>query len=181
MWSWLIRGRLTAFEKRFGYDTSYMREVLEIDTTAFLAFARVTKISRYRRGVPKEPHYAAKLIGTLAEDCGPCTQLNVTMALQDGADPKMLAAVLANDELAMTPEVRLAVKFARATLAHDPAADALREEVVQRWGRRGLLSLAFGLTAARMFPTLKYALGHGKACQRVLVAGSPISVVRSAA
>jgi hypothetical protein len=181
MWKWLIRNRLNAFEKQFGYDTSYMREVLAIDTAAFLAFARVSKIAHYRRDVAKEPHYAAKLVGTLAEDCGPCTQLNVTMALQDGADPKTIAAVLANDERAMTPDVRLAVRFARATLAHDPSADALRDDVVKRWGPRGLLSLAFGLTAARMFPTLKYALGHGKTCQRVDVAGTPITVVRSAA
>ncbi len=181
MLKWLIRRRLAAFERTFGYDTSYMREVLEIDTGAFLAFARVAKISRYRRDVPREPHYAAKLVGTIAEDCGPCTQLNVTMALQDGADPKMLAAVLANDELAMTPEVRLAVRFARATLAHDPAADALRAQVVERWGLPGLLSLALGLTAARMYPTLKYAMGHGQTCQRIVVAGAPVAVVRSAA
>jgi len=181
MWKWLIRNRLAAFEKNFGYDVSYMREVLEIDTAAFLAFARVAKISRYRRGVPREPHYAAKLVGTLAEDCGPCTQLNVTMALRDGVDPRMLAAVLASDERAMSPDVLLAVKFARATLAHDPAADALRDDVVKRWGPPGLLSIGLGLTGARMYPTLKYALGYGKACQRVVVDGTPVSVVRSAA
>ena len=181
MWNWLIRNRLAAFEKKFGYDASYMREVLEIDTGAFLAFAKVAKISRWRRDVPREAHYAAKLVGTMAEDCGPCTQLNVTMALMEGADPKTLAAVIAGDEAAMTPDVLLAVKFARAALAHDPAADTLREDVVKRWGPRGLLSLALGLTGARMYPTLKYALGHGKTCQRILVAGTPVHAVRSAA
>jgi len=39
-----------------------------------------------------------------------------------------------------------------------------------------LISLAFGLAAARVFPTLKYALGHGVACQRVVVAGTPVAI-----
>jgi hypothetical protein len=52
---------------------------------------------------------------------------------------------------------------------------------VKRWGPRALLSLAFAITASRVFPTIKYALGHGKACQRVTVAGEHVAVVRSAA
>jgi hypothetical protein len=67
--------------------------------------------------------------------------------------------------------VALAYRFARAVLDRDPEADALREEVVRRWGPRGLVSLAFAVTAARMFSTLKSALGHAKSCTRVRVAG----------
>jgi hypothetical protein len=37
------------------------------------------------------------------------------------------------------------------------------------------VSLAFAITAARVYPTSKYALGHGKACQRVVVAGETIA------
>ncbi len=110
----------------------------------------------------------------MPEDCGPCAQLMVTMALKEGVDRRTLAAVLRGDLDAVSEEVRLGVAFARASLAHDPAADALRDEVVRRWGQRGLVSLAFGLVGARIYPTLKYALGHGKACQRIVVAGEPI-------
>jgi hypothetical protein len=180
MLKWLIRTRLAAFEKKFEYDTSYVRHILDADTSAFFALAKMQKMSNYRRVVPKEPYYAAKLVGTLAEDCGPCTQLNVTMALHDGTDPKALAAVLANDEQAMSDEVRLAVNFARAAISHDIVADELRDDVVKRWGQRGLISLAFAVTVARMYPTLKYALGHGKTCQRVNVAGTTVAVVKAA-
>ena len=41
-------------------------------------------------------------------------------------------------------------------------------------GRRALVSLAFAITAARIYPTVKYALGHGKACMRVVVDGTPV-------
>jgi hypothetical protein len=34
--------------------------------------------------------------------------------------------------------------------------------------------------AGQLYPTLKYALGHGKACTRVVVAGQPVSPRRLA-
>jgi hypothetical protein len=181
MLKWLIRKRLAAFERTFQYDMSYARDVLDADTRAFLTFSKVMGMSQYRRGVARDPYYAAKLIGVLSEDCGPCTQLIVTMGLRDGVAPATIAAVLGNDEQAMTDEVKLAVSFARASLAHDPEADTYREQVVTRWGARGLVSLAFALVSARIFPTLKYALGHGKTCQRVVVDGKPVAVHRAAA
>lgn len=181
MLTWLIRKRLTAFEKQFSYDASYIRDMLDADPRVVFALARARKLFQYRRDIPLEPYFAACLIGSMAEDCGPCTQLGVTIALQAGTEPRALAAVLAGDEAKMTDDVRLAVRYAKATLAHRPEADALRDEIVTRWGQRALISLAFGLAGARFYPTIKYALGHGKACQRVVVAGTPIAVAPVAA
>jgi hypothetical protein len=62
----------------------------------------------------------------------------------------------------------------RATLAHDAAADEYREAIVKRWGGRALVSLAFAITAARICPTFRYALDHGKVCTRVVVGGTPV-------
>lgn len=80
-------------------------------------------------------------------------------------------AVVARDYQKMPYEVALAVRFTEAALRHAPQADDLREEVIRQWGKRGLVSLAFAMLAARMFPTLKYALGHGKACTRLTIGG----------
>ena len=44
--------------------------------------------------------------------------------------------------------------------------------------KRALVSLAFAVTGARIFPTLKYALGHGRACTRVIVGGESRPVLR---
>jgi hypothetical protein len=72
------------------------------------------------------------------------------------------------------------VEFGRAALRRSAAAEPLRERVLKRFGERGLISLAFALTSARIFPTMKYALGHGIACQRVEVQGRAVPVVRAA-
>jgi hypothetical protein len=73
------------------------------------------------------------------------------------------------------------VRFAEKTLRHAPEADDLREEVLRLWGRRGLVSLGFIITSARLFPTLKYALGHGHACRRLTIGGETRPVLREAA
>jgi alkylhydroperoxidase family enzyme len=181
MLKWLVQAKLKAFEREFDYDMSYARAILAADTRAFWSFSKVMGLARYRRDVPADVYYAVKLVGTLTEDCGPCTQLTVAMALREKVAQEIVAAVLGGDDAALTEPVRLAVQFARAVLAHDPAAEPLREEIVRRFGERGLVSLAFALTAARLFPTVKFALGHGLSCQRVLVAGQPVQVARAAA
>lgn len=181
MLKWLIRRRLAAFEREYDYDVSYGRDILDADLRAALAFNKFNALAQYRRDIPADALTAASLVATMAEDCGPCTQLVVTMGERSGVPAPLIRAVIAGDERQMTDAARLAFRFARAALAHDPAADALREEIEQRWGKRALISLAFAITAGRVYPTVKYALGHGKACQRLTVGGVVTTVLKQAA
>jgi hypothetical protein len=181
MLKWFLHRKLRAFERRFNYDASYLHELLDIDSKAFFAFAKATKIGQYRKDVPRDVLFAVGITGTIAEDCGPCTQLGVTTALRAGVDPRIIAALLRNDDAAMSDDVRLGVHFARAALAHAPKAEELRDTIRAKWGSRALISLSLVLTAARMYPTLKYALGHGKACQHVVVGDTAVGVLRGAA
>lgn len=171
---WLIGRFIAAFERRYDYDMTYAREILAASPRAFLRYARLTGMAGYREDVPLEAWYAAKLAATRAEDCGPCTQLVVRMARSEGVPSSTLRAILSGDEAAMGEAASLGHRFARAVLAHHPAADALRAEVVQRYGERGLISLGFAVAATRVFPTLKYALGHGRACTRVELDGQAV-------
>ncbi len=169
----LFAAYITRMERDWNYDASYMREVLATSPWTFLKFAVVTTVVP-RRSAPAEAVAAAGLVGTLAEACGPCTQISLDMAARAGVKPEMLRGILAGDEAAMGADAALAYRFARASLARDlERADAERDEIVRRWGQRGLVAVALALTTARMYPTLKYALGHGRSCSRVLVAGEP--------
>jgi len=180
MLSWILRNRLRAFEREWEYDMSYARALLDADVRAFLAFAKAQGMGRYRKDIPRDVGYAAGITAMLAEDCGPCTQLGVTMALREGMSARVLAAVVRGELEELSEDVRLGVEFARAVISHAPAADELRERIVATWGQRALVSLAFAITMSRVYPTLKYALGHGKACQRVVIAGQPVAVLREA-
>lgn len=172
MLRWIAKRRLAAFERTFDYDTTFMRDMVDVSWRGFLRFASVAKLSHHREDVPLEAWYAAKIVALMIEDCGPCTQLNVTMAERDGVQPAVLRGILAGDEAAMGPDAALAFRFARAALAHDGEADRWREQIEARWSQRAVVSLALVMAAARVFPTVKYALGYGHTCTRVRVGGA---------
>ena len=174
---------LDKFERQWGYDASYMRYVLAASPATLLKFSFVSGLVE-RRAAPGAVLAAAGIAGTLTEDCGPCTQIGVDMAAAGGVKPEILRAILAGDEAGMGEDAALAWRFARASLARDmQAADPLRDEILRRWGDRGLVAIAMAITTARMYPTLKYALGYGKACSKVVVAGiaTPVAPVAMAA
>ena len=174
MIKWALRRWLGKFEREWNYDASYMRDMIEASPRAAWLFSRAAALGQFRRDLPIDAWCAAGITAVRHEDCGPCTQLGVSMAERAGVSPVVLRAVLANNPDAI-PDVALVWKFTRATLAHDAAADEYREAIVKRWGRRALVSVAFAITAARIYPTVKYALGHGKACTRVVVGGTPVT------
>ena len=173
-----IGSRLSAFERRYQYDMSYLRQVLKIRLRAFLAFAPVTKLSSYRDGLPVDAWYAAKLAATLHEDCGPCTQLVVRMAEEAGVSHTVLRSILKRDFEQLNASAALGLRYAEGVLTNAPGLDSLRDEVRNQWGDRGLVSLAFGITASRLFPTLKRALGYAQHCSTLGVDGEPIAFTR---
>jgi alkylhydroperoxidase family enzyme len=125
--------------------------VIDASPRAAWLFSRLTALGQFRRDLLIEAWCAAGITAVRHEDCGPCTQLGVTMAERAGVSPAVLRAVLADNADAMPPDVALVWKFTQATLAHDAAADDYREAIVN-----------------------KCALGHGKACMRVVVGGTPV-------
>ena len=171
MLNWLIRRRIRGFGRRYDYDVSYMNELLETDRGAFLKFAQVAELAQRHGDVPMAGWFAAKLAATLAEDCGPCTQLVAKMADEAGVPAPVVRAIIEGNEDAMNEDARLGWRFSRATLAHDAEADRWRDEIAARWGAAAVVHLALGIAASRMFPTIKYAMGHGRSCQRIRVDG----------
>lgn len=172
---------LDGFERTWRYDASYMRLVLRVSPASLLKFAIGTRAPDVR-AAPGAALIAAGLVGTLAEDCGPCTQIAIDMATAHGVPPAILRAIVAGDEVAMGETAALAWRFARASLARDmEAADPLRDEIVRRWGEKALVAIGLSLTAARMYPTLKYALGYGQTCSKIVVAGEDVAPYAQAA
>lgn len=172
---WLARRQMAAFEKAFDYDMAYARELLGWSRKGFWRFARLAGMAGYREGVPLSTWYAVKLVGARAEDCGPCTQLVVNMAAREGIGGAALSAILRDDLAAMDADTALGYRYARAAIGHSGEIFALRDEVLRRFGPKAMASLALALTGARMYPMLKYAMGHGHACVRVRVGDETVT------
>jgi hypothetical protein len=166
-----LHGRIAGFERDFSYDFGYGHEMLDISRSGFVRFSRVAAMSQHREGIPVAPWFASKLTAVLSEDCGTCTQLSALMAERAGVDPSVIRAVVEGNEAAMGDDVALVWRYTRAVLAHDLAADRLREMIEYKWGKKAVVSLALAIAGVRIFPTVKYAMGHGHACTRVRAGG----------
>jgi len=116
MLGWLVRRKIAAFEKDFDYDMQYARDMYSASPRAFWKFSKLLALSEHRQDVPCEAWYAAKIAATLAEDCGPCTQLVVTMAERAGVNPETLRAIVTDNEAAMPKDAALGWRTKRCPL-----------------------------------------------------------------
>lgn len=179
MLKFIARRMLRRFQARYNYDASYMEMMLDHAPRAFFKYNSVANLSRYRDVVPVEASFAAKLVGVLAEDCGPCTQLSVELAREAGMPDDQIEAVLTGSPARMTAATQLGYHFARAIVDRSGDDDARRDAVRAKWGERGVIELTLACQIVRIFPMVKVGLGHAKACQRVVVAGRTVDVNRA--
>ncbi len=181
MLSWIARRALRTMSKRYAYDTSYLEMMLSQSPSAFFKFAPVMMAARHREVVPLEASFAAKLVGALAEDCGPCTQLVVDMALEAGMARELIEAVLRRDPRAMNSDTVLGFRFSDALARRSGDEDENRDAVRARWGEKGVIDLTLALQMGRMFPMVKAGLGYARECRRVSVGGHEVDVIKQAA
>ncbi|HTW34544.1 MAG TPA: hypothetical protein VMD53_07995 [Rhizomicrobium sp.] len=167
-------------EKRYDYDAHYLHDVIDVSPSAFFKFGLFQVMSSHRDGAPIDAYCAARIAATLSEDCGPCTQLTVDMALAGGVDPKHIAALLRGDLEQAGQDAELGFRYGIAVSQNTPNAVALSAEVARRYGKRALVSMAYGVACSRVYPALKRGLGHGAACSKINVSDETI-VMRKAA
>lgn len=177
MFKWFVKTQLQKFGRRWGYDTGYVREIVDqAGVGAIMPLQALGKLGAYRKNVPVDTYAGATLTAAKAADCGPCLQLGVTMAEASGVKPPTIRAILAREYDKCSKETLLGVELALGTIARDGSGEEARREILRRWGRAGLVSLAYGIVAAQAYPTFKYAIGHGHACVRVRVGDESIAM-----
>lgn len=152
-----------------GESADFIRDLHRASPAGFWRFALFTPMAKYRRVLPKEAYAVAKIAASHSEDCGPCLQTTVNLAMAEGVSDCIIRAAVLGDTASMDERTGTAFAFARAVCAHDFASEELRPKLVEWWGEEGVAELALCICASRLFPTLKRGLGHGAACQRVTV------------
>ena len=81
---------IAAFERQWDYDASYLHEIIDVSPRAAWMFSRAAAIGKYRTDAPLAALAAAGITAVRHEDCGPCTQLGVSMFEKAGVDPSTL-------------------------------------------------------------------------------------------
>ena len=103
MIKWALRKVIEKFERDWNHGASYLRDMTDASPRAAWLFSRVDALSQFRRDAPIEAWCAAGITAVRREDCGPLTQLGVTMAERAGVNHAVLRAVLADNPDAMPP------------------------------------------------------------------------------
>jgi hypothetical protein len=166
---------ISRFERRYSYDGSYMHELADASTSAFVRFAVMQMAGGEFRGeAPRDAWFAAGIAGALVEDCGPCVQIASDMAVEAGMPGEVIAALLAG--AATDADAQLGFDYGRALLHAGENLEPLRDAIQKKWGERALVALSLRAMTGRNFPVLKRAMGHAKTCQRVRVGNQDVVV-----
>lgn len=163
-----IDSRLRAFTNRYHYDLGYARNILNTGLRPFAVFSSLFMLANHRQSVPISPWLTAKWIAVKHEDCGPCQQLVIDMGLEQGMSSSLWDAIIQGDLARMTPDVGLVYHWAHGILTPAQDIDQLaewRRQITDRWGERGVISLALAMAGGRSFPLMKRAMGQHHVCQ----------------
>ena len=165
----LILKRLDKEERSLGESVEYLRHLLRTSLPAFFKFALFTPLAQHRRKLPPAPYRVARIVATRDEDCGTCVQIEVNLARQEGVPAAVIRAVLNHRPDDLPPALADVYRFARSVVEASGGDEELRERVRARYGEEGLVELALGIAAARVFPVVKRALGYATSCALVEV------------
>ena len=165
----LILKQLDKEERSLGESLEYVRHILGTSLAAFFKFALFTPLSRHRRKLPPAPYRVARIVATQDEDCGTCVQIEVNLAREDGVPADVIRAVLNNRPEELTTELADVHRFAKAVVEASGGEGELRQRLRERYGEEGLVEMALGIAAARVFPVTKRALGYATSCALVRV------------
>jgi hypothetical protein len=174
-----LHNRIRQFERNLDYDAAYLHRIADISTDAFRKFAAFTAMGRFAGGAPKAARFAAQLAATIAEDCGPCTQVVVNFALKAGVDREILTALLARNFDAAGEDAAFGFRFGEALARAMPEITELGDEAERRYGKAGRLALTFAAASARVYPAVKRGLGFARECTRVKIGADEVWVKRA--
>jgi AhpD family alkylhydroperoxidase len=172
---------IEAIARRTGTYGEYIIKLRAISPRALRRLGAAARMLTHREAVPVDAAYAAQLAGALAEGCGSCVQIHVTMARKAGVADDQIAAMLQNDQSSLSPDAVLAMRFARAITIRSADEAPAREAVRDRWGDKGVVDLTIATQASRFLSMLKAGFGYATECGPLLIGERTVTPVRHVA
>lgn len=157
---------LQAFGQHYDYDVSYLEALMEASPGAFFAFEGAMGASRFQKAAPTELLALVKITALRTEDCGPCTELTIKMGREAGVPDAIMRGALHGGK-GLSPEHLEIYEFARAVTANEEMDPEMLPRLEARWGREVMAELGVAIVGARIYPTMKRALGHAKSCSLI--------------
>jgi alkylhydroperoxidase family enzyme len=165
----IVRWKIGSAEKRVGASLDYLRHLYAEAPDAFYKFVKVQPLSAYRKHLPAAPFHVARIVATRHEDCGSCVQMAVNLAKQEGIEPAILRAAVDGKPADLPESLADVYRFAAAVVAASGDDDQYRDRLRQVFGEEALAELGMAVAFARVYPTMKRALGFATSCAKVTI------------
>ena len=177
---WLLTLLLKWGEKQIGgVSMDYAYHLRDVRPSRLWRFSLIKLIEGPRKFTPPDAFHAAGLAAAMVEDCGPCVQIHVNLALQENVEPETMR-LLVEGKLEQAPtNSALAFRYGDA-VARGLMADELREQVRAKWGEKGLIELAFVVATARFYPAVKRGMGYAHTCEKVVIHDRETRAIKAA-
>ena len=177
---WLLTKLIAWSKTQIGdVDMDYAYHLRDVAPSRLWRFSMIKVVEGGRKHTPAEIYHTAGMAAAMVEDCGPCVQIHVNLALKDGVKGDVLRLLAARKLDSVPPQVALAFRYGEA-VAKGEMADEMREQIRNLWGEKGLIELAFLIATARFYPGLKRGLGFAHTCERVIVEDSVTATAKAA-
>lgn len=177
---WLLTQLLKWGEKQIGgVSMDYAYHLRNVMPSRLWRFSLIKMVEGPRKFTPPEVFHTAGLAAAMVEDCGPCVQIHVNLALQEKVSAETLKQLVAGKVDQAPVDVALAFRYGDA-VARGLMADSLREQIRSKWGEKGLIELAFVVATARFYPAVKRGMGYAHTCERVIINDQETRAVKAA-
>ncbi len=157
------RHYLRAFGEKYDYDTTYLEVFMDASPLAFQAFEAAMPMARVQNAAPVDLIFIVKIATMQAEDCGPCLRLSIKMAREAGVAESVIHSVLQGGR-DLSPIQYDVYRYTKAVARNEQIDPELIAHLEETLGRAALAEFAVNIVAARMYPTVKRALGYAKSC-----------------
>jgi alkylhydroperoxidase family enzyme len=157
-------------ERKLRAPADYIGRMGEGSFSGFMKFLMFLPLAEHCRTSDPALVHAVRIVATQHEDCGPCVQVAVNAARDDGMDPQAIRAILHRHHEQLSDELSLVITFADGVLARDGSEEEARRAIETQLGLTVLTELSLAIASARVFPTVKRGLGFARSCSVVEVA-----------
>lgn len=156
------------FSTHYQYDNTFEEELLEHSAEGYKKFADFKPMAGHLEKLDMASFWIVKLAAMQVEDCGHCLQLNVRMALEYGVSKELVESAL-NGGSGLPEELFELHQFAVSVAAQKNPEDELMESIQKRFDKGALLEIGLAIASAKVFPTIKRALGYTRSCSLITV------------
>lgn len=159
---------ITKAERQTGCEMPYLQTLADTSGAAFARWMLAMPATMYRRQAALDVWHLARLGATVAQDCGTCVQVVVSVARKEGVAASTLQQAL-DDPGALHDDARAAYAFGFAVSAQaDDVLDHVHR-IEGLFGHEAHVELAMAVATCLLFPVIKRGLGQALACSLVTV------------